>query len=793
MGETTTVSFDVTVTDNDVGSDTETVTVTITGTNDQPTLTASGTDASGSVTEKAEPNEGGDLTATGDITFADVDVTDQHDLTVGTTVKDENGVAIASPLGSLTLSSDATDNTDGTVGWTFTVADTAVEYLAAGESLTQVYTVTVDDENLGTVTQDITITIYGTNDSATLLVNTGNTDNANDTVYEAGLEDGSNAGVSSIQAEGAITLNDSDGLDDIEGIKITGAKDGISDVIFSDEDLEAIVLSDPSTYLTFETDNGEVTFNKFENGIISYIFLLTSPTTDVLNQIETNSFNVSVTDGTKNHLDELVYSAESTITFDIADDEGGTMSFTELEINREIFTFSGSYEFNSGADTSDLPLAITDLSITGLPTGFNFYPDEDTNGQWIAEDGDGNTFFVITVNNDGTYDFKLEAITPKTTQESVDLQGSINVVDAYNGYIESSQFGGAFAVEISGKNSTTDYGGATLSLSDGDFGVGGDTISEQQAEAVKFDIVQQAGHESASISVFNVILSSTGSFAPDNANKNTINFTITYDDGTEDIVSYDPEGGYPYIANADGTYTASLDINSIPDASGKTIDFIELEPGDNNLVLKVVGLALDYSETIDASDLNLAFNIVAEDGDGDTIYAQFDVDLVAGTSNNDILSGGVGNDFLSGAAGEDTISGNDGDDFLRGGLGNDELIGGLGDDLFVWTLADTDGGNDTITDFGNGSDALDISDLLTDGSDAAVIALVTAGSISIAEQVNGLNTDTVISITDSEGTSQNITLSDTTISDLTGTLYNGSSVETDVIQSLLNSGKLIAE
>ena len=55
------------------------------------------------------------------------------------------------------------------VGWTFTLDDNdpILQSLAAGQTITQVYTVTVMDNNGGTVTQDVTITITGTNDAPT--------------------------------------------------------------------------------------------------------------------------------------------------------------------------------------------------------------------------------------------------------------------------------------------------------------------------------------------------------------------------------------------------------------------------------------------------------------------------------------------------------------------------------------------------------------------------------------------------------------------------------------------------
>src|SRR4029077_3995080 len=53
----------------------------------------------------------------------------------------------------------------GTVGWSFKVADDATDYLAAGQTLTQHYDVTVSDGHGGTDTQTVTITITGTNEA----------------------------------------------------------------------------------------------------------------------------------------------------------------------------------------------------------------------------------------------------------------------------------------------------------------------------------------------------------------------------------------------------------------------------------------------------------------------------------------------------------------------------------------------------------------------------------------------------------------------------------------------------
>ena len=54
------------------------------------------------------------------------------------------------------------------MSWTYSVANSATQYLAAGEQATETFTVTTDDGNGGTVDQLVTMTITGTNDAPTV-------------------------------------------------------------------------------------------------------------------------------------------------------------------------------------------------------------------------------------------------------------------------------------------------------------------------------------------------------------------------------------------------------------------------------------------------------------------------------------------------------------------------------------------------------------------------------------------------------------------------------------------------
>ena len=104
----------------------------------------------------------GTLTVSGVLPFRDVDLLDTHSVSV---TSDTTGF-----VGTLTpvIVNDATNDGEGAVSYTFAVLDDAIEHLNAGQTLTQVYTVTVADDNGGTGSRDVTVTITGTNDAPTI-------------------------------------------------------------------------------------------------------------------------------------------------------------------------------------------------------------------------------------------------------------------------------------------------------------------------------------------------------------------------------------------------------------------------------------------------------------------------------------------------------------------------------------------------------------------------------------------------------------------------------------------------
>ncbi len=185
-GETLTVTYDVTVTDNSGVNSSQPVTFTITGSNDAPVLAAdtSGTNGTGlhAITERAgKTGDAADIdSASGTLSFTDVDLDDTHTATKGDPTYVWSGgslttaqIAALTAAGTLALTeTDSTHSGTGSIGFTYSAADNTFDFLAAGQTLTVTYDVTVTDNSGVSSSQPVTFTITGTNDAPTLVSET---------------------------------------------------------------------------------------------------------------------------------------------------------------------------------------------------------------------------------------------------------------------------------------------------------------------------------------------------------------------------------------------------------------------------------------------------------------------------------------------------------------------------------------------------------------------------------------------------------------------------------------------
>lgn len=99
----------------------------------------------------------------------------------------------------------------------------------------------------------------------------------------------------------------------------------------------------------------------------------------------------------------------------------------------------------------------------------------------------------------------------------------------------------------------------------------------------------------------------------------------------------------------------------------------------------------------------------------DSLYGNIGADTLIGGDGHDFLSGATGDDWLIGGNGNDSLYGNQGVDRINGGAGDDLLRGGTLRDTFVFNPGF---GADTITDFEDFQDILEVNTDLTNATDA---------------------------------------------------------------------------
>ncbi|RUZ00504.1 hypothetical protein EN974_09105, partial [Mesorhizobium sp. M7A.F.Ca.CA.001.12.2.1] len=365
-------NFSITVTDVDGDSASTTFAVAIV--DDVPTAVAD-TD---SVTEDgATVADGNVITASGgadaNVTDGVADVKGADGATVtgveaGTVASASGhvGSAVAGSYGSITI------DADGHYSYTLNNGAAAVQALTTGQHLTDTFTYTLTDGDGDTSTTTVEITINGTNDVPQVVVDQGNPAGAHDQVYEAGLAAGSAAGDGSTVATGTFTVSDADGLDDVQSVTIGGVTVAIGSLNGS----------------VFQGDHGTLLITGYNpaTGVAAYQYTLTSTTTDVPAVTETDSFSLTVSDGTSS-------SAPAAIVIDIVDDVPNAVDDTN-SISEDALS-----PVNGNVLTNDLHA--------------NNQPGADTPTSFVSWDGSTTgAHGTFVANPDGTYTYTLNNADP---------------------------------------------------------------------------------------------------------------------------------------------------------------------------------------------------------------------------------------------------------------------------------------------------------------------------------------------------------------------------------------------
>jgi Ca2+-binding RTX toxin-like protein len=196
--------------------------------------------------------------------------------------------------------------------------------------------------------------------------------------------------------------------------------------------------------------------------------------------------------------------------------------------------------------------------------------------------------------------------------------------------------------------------------------------------------------------------------------------------GTDTLKSVEGIWGTEFvdIYNAVGFSTTSTNAGNSPisPTNSGASNFNEFEGGGGNDTITGNGnTRIAY--------YHATGGVVVTLGNNSTIHGSA---VGASTGTDDIISGV---NAVRGSEFNDIITGNAFDNTLEGQGGNDVLTGGAGSDNFVFRLSS---GNDTVTDFTNGQDRIDIHDYTTFTQDPSSSFAAWIASASVEQQ--GANT-----------------------------------------------------
>ncbi|NIC42718.1 type I secretion C-terminal target domain-containing protein [Aquabacterium sp. A08] len=614
--------------------------------------------------------------------------------------------------------------------------------------VTDTFTYTLRDGDGDERTANLAISIGDSTPTTTIPAAGG----ATTTVYEAGLPARGNEPEGS--GEAAAAGANGDPREAVSGTIGFTSPDGLSAVSLGGNTLTTTAQNFAGGLTAYYSYNAATGV-----GTIYYTYTLADNTTGDNTNV---SFAVVVTDADGDS------APAGNLVINIVDDEPKIFSMDNLVIkNADNEVKTGNWSYVAGADDlASVGLKLNASSLAGVTTNY----DEETR-TLTGKYADGTEYFQLTLNLNGTYTFtvlsasledeKTDSVTFNKSQggnpsalylEQLLTAGTVITTDIrFTSWYEVN--GQAVAGTVSSSNNglgaKTSNGTADLPISKGEF---------IRLEFLKPDgtfdgnVSNGANRPQSSVDSVTIgFVSNNGSaISPTDV---TIRWTLVDSQGNTITQTFDRDvvAGRLKLEAPTGYQIAVVDVWNVE----ASMEFLIRSVSVTTIL-----------EVIQPDDVQLAFEAVIVDGDGDESSYQFNVgidaqgsvttgssanNVILGTDSgetinlanvgsmveagagNDTVNGGSGNDIIMGGDGDDVLWGNGGNDLLVGGSGNDTLTGGTGADVFKWSLADVGSSGtpavDTITDFNKSGasftlaegDKLDIADLLVDASASLVV------------------------------------------------------------------------
>ncbi|MEX0371373.1 MAG: VCBS domain-containing protein [Tateyamaria sp.] len=682
-GQSVTEVFTVATTD---GTDSQDVTVTVNGTNDKAVISGSST---GTVIEDTIVRASGQL--------------DVSDADLGQAFFQANS-NIPGAYGSLFI------NASGR--WTYTLDNAAAQSIEFGQQPVETFEIFSGD---GSASQTISITIEGRSDdgsnSLPTPVDAGRVATINEgDIFQINvldfLTDPDGDPLTVIGAFNSFFLGDSSDellfgkqttpVDQPIDFVTTGTAIVQSDGTFtfdtSNSNFTDVTTSDEFTFLVTDGISGTsvVTFEIFGNPVDDpAVFggdLAGSVTEDVVSSGQTLSVSgtATISDPDEGGIGALLKFVPETIdgaygTFTIAEDGAWTYTadnaqgviqtlgvgetLTETVTVTQASRLGGPNELGSAQTTIDI--TINGANDAPTANSLKFFISEDgsvvTNVLSDASDIDGDTLTVISVDEDGTSAVETVGTTFTTARgasATLNADGTL-VYDTAGIEVGFISFEDDFTFVVSDGNGGTDTVEVNFEVSPLDDPA---EFSGDLTGAVTEDIVnanqQLAVSGTAIVSDIdqNTPFAPLDEFVPETVTGSYGSLTIATD-GSWTYTADNTQSAIQNLGNGQ-TLTDTLTVSQASVVSGR----IELGSAEAQI-----------SITIDGAD--------------------------------EIITGTAFGDALLGTTGQDQINGLDGNDRLIGVGGNDILTGGAGSDIFEFLDG---GGQDTVTDFTQGEDVLDI-------------------------------------------------------------------------------------
>ncbi|MEP9390257.1 FG-GAP-like repeat-containing protein [Mesorhizobium sp. KR9-304] len=647
------------------------------------------------------------LVETGAFSFGDVDLTDVHtvEIELVSATDSVNGDVPERGLMTAAVATDSTGTGIGQVSWSFEVQDAAIDDLAEGQTITQVYSVSVDDGEGGSVERTVTVTITGTNDAPVALSDTGLGDpgvaslpsgliaqwSADGTTEDAaGDNDGVLQNGASFAAGKFGQAFSFDGIDDSFSAPSTGLPTGNSDRTLSLW-MKADAFGSGESFLAG--------YGNFGSGGQTYA-LGTSGDTLFFSQWGNAVFGPSLEAGQWYHVAVTNVGNSVTLYLDGVAVATGTMSINtpagtdflagarpqisipgllqgevdDIQVYDRALTAEEIQSIHHNVLDNDTDVDSGDsLSVVGVAAGT---PPGDVSGQ-VGSPVAG-VYGALTLGADGTWTYARDDGDPDTQQ----LGEGEAATDVFTYTTADAQ----------GATSTTSLSIALHGINDMPVVTGAEWVPDDPDNL------------SAMIS----IAFADADLTDTNYNVRVIDVHV---DDPEGLLSdgLDLEGlvtGIAEKASGETSGTATLTFTAdetdfdLVDGQQVTLLYtVSIEDGANGVALQnfVVTISGTGSGPV-VSDVTIlddvsvgAFQSIVTGTPGDDTYdngvTQLEgtsgADLIVGLAGADELIGNGGDDWLFGGRGHDYLEGGEGDDTLNGGQGDDWLVGGKGDDTYV--------------------------------------------------------------------------------------------------------------